>query len=198
LLGDIDTPIAGYIQTPVPDCPATKMFASIQAPDPYTKKPHHIYEFKDPNCFKIKQGMKGFFVDELTCHGEKVSFGVKLKSPPGLGQVKINMGGFAEHITDPLKASDLGFDRKVGGGVSVSMEISKIGVSAEGKAEATFLDGHLVQLTTNSKDEVSVFNVPVAGQSTTEVITAANTSEKTVPLRPSSKFEPPPKDDLTN
>jgi tetratricopeptide (TPR) repeat protein len=198
LLGDINTPIVGYIQMPVPDCPATKMFAGIQAPDPYARKVHHIYEFKDPNCFKIEQGMKGFFEDELTCHGEKVSFGLKFKSPPGLGQVKVKMGGFAEHITDPLKASDLGFDRKIGGDLSVSMGISKIGASSERKVEATFLDGHLVQVTTNSKDELSVFNVPVAGESTTEIITAENTSEKTVSLGPSSIIPKHSKDDLTN
>lgn len=186
LLGNIGTSVASYIQMPVPDCPASKMFASIQAPDPYSKKLHHIYEFKDPNCFKIEQGMKGVFEDELTCHGEKVSFGMRLKTPPGLLQGKINVGVFAEKITDPLKASDLGFDKKVGGDISVSIGISKIEASSERKAEATYLDGHLIQVTTNSKDQLSVFNVPVAGQSTTEVLTAGNTSEKTVSLGPSS------------
>jgi len=127
------TGVLGVIQVKPPDCPPVEM--SVNAPDPFSKKPKHIKEFEGP-CYDHTYGF-GIGVEE-TCHSSKFFVGG--------GPFK----AFYEHMNDPMAAQNNNYTHKIGTDVSVSKDIDivKIGdktvVSAsagiEGKIEAQFND----------------------------------------------------------
>jgi tetratricopeptide (TPR) repeat protein len=128
------TGVLGVIQMQPPDCPPVEM--SVNAPDPFSKKPKHIKEFEGP-CYDHTYGGFGAGVEE-TCHSSKFFIGG--------GPFKV----FYEHMNDPIAAQNNNYTHKIGTDVSVSKDIDvvkfgdKTVVSAsaelEGKLEAQFND----------------------------------------------------------
>jgi hypothetical protein len=109
---------------------------SVNAPDPFSKKPKHIKEYEGP-CYDQTYPL-GFGGIEETCHSSKFYIGG--------GPFK----AFYEHMNDPIAAQNNNYTHKIGTDISVSkdVDIVKFGdkpvVSAsagvEGKLEAQFND----------------------------------------------------------